>query len=64
MVALRLKDLASPGQILLSESTHNVLRGQFNCLSLGRHKIKGLEKPIELFQLQDQIETQKISRPA
>jgi serine/threonine protein kinase/predicted ATPase len=55
-VAVRLKDAIASGQIVCSESTHAVLRGKFNCSSLGSRKIKGAEKPIELFQVEALIE--------
>lgn len=55
-VALRLKDFAA-GQIVLSESTHKVLRGNFTCQRIGTHKIKGLNEAIELYQLQIPVDT-------
>jgi serine/threonine protein kinase/tetratricopeptide (TPR) repeat protein len=51
-VAVRLKDVIGGGQIVCSESTHRVLKGRFNCTSLGHQKIKGLEQPVELFHVQ------------
>jgi len=57
-VATRLKDIADSGQIVLSESTHRMLRSKFSCLSLGHHKVKGLDRPIELFHLQGAIEAE------
>jgi class 3 adenylate cyclase/predicted ATPase len=53
-VALRLEDAASPspGQIVCSDSTHRLLRGQFRCASLGPRKIKGAAQPIELFRVE------------
>jgi serine/threonine protein kinase/tetratricopeptide (TPR) repeat protein len=51
-VATRLKNVASAGRIVLSDSTHKMLRGQFACTSLGNHQIKGVQDQIELFELQ------------
>jgi class 3 adenylate cyclase/predicted ATPase len=51
-VAVRLDDVAAPGQLLCSEATHRLIRGQFTCASLGRRKIKGVSQPVELFQVQ------------
>ena len=51
-VAGRLEDFAAPGEIICSEVTHRLILGQFNCASLGRHKIKGAAQPIELFRVQ------------
>ncbi len=51
-VALRLEDAASPGEIVCSDATHRLLRGQFRCAALGRRKIKGVAQPIELFRIE------------
>ncbi len=51
-VALRLEDAASPGEVVCSDATHRLLRGQFRCASLGRRKIKGVAQPIELFRVE------------
>jgi len=56
-VAVRLKDVAAPRQIVCSQSTHRLLRGKFECASLGQHQIKSLTQPIDLFQVQAAIET-------
>jgi class 3 adenylate cyclase/predicted ATPase len=51
-VAVQLEDIAGPGQIICSAASHRLLRGQFQCTSLGERKIKGVAQPIELFQVQ------------
>jgi class 3 adenylate cyclase/predicted ATPase len=48
-VALRLGDVATPGQIICSEATQRLLRGHFDCARLGPRKIKGVARPVELF---------------
>jgi class 3 adenylate cyclase/predicted ATPase len=55
-VAVRLEEVAAPGQVLCSEATHRLIRGQFQCASLGRRKIKGVAHPLELFQVQGSSE--------
>jgi class 3 adenylate cyclase/predicted ATPase len=50
-VAVRLEDVAVAGQVVCSEATQRLVRGQFRCASLGRRKIKGLAQPLELFQV-------------
>ncbi len=50
-VALRLKEIAAPGQIICSEAAQRLMRGNFDCAALGPHKIKGLAQPVELFQV-------------
>jgi class 3 adenylate cyclase/predicted ATPase len=51
-VAVRLEDVVTPGQILCSEATQQLLRGQFHCASLGPQKLKGVAQPIELFRVE------------
>ena len=51
-VAVRLEDVAEPGQIVCSAATHRLIRGQFDCTSLGHRKIKGVAQPVELFRVQ------------
>ena len=50
-VAVRLKDVAAPGQVICTEATHRLFQGQFQCASLGRRKIKGVAQPVELFRV-------------
>jgi class 3 adenylate cyclase/predicted ATPase len=52
-VAVRLQDFAAAGEIICSEATHRLIRSQFNCLSLGHRKIKGMAQPVELFRVQE-----------
>ncbi len=56
-VAVRLEDVAEPGRIVISAATHRLLRGQFDCSSLGPRKIKGVAQPVELFLVQGIGET-------
>src|SRR5262249_35999713 len=49
-VAVRLAQVAVPGAVICSEATHRLLQGRFDCVSLGRKKIKGMAQPVELFQ--------------
>ncbi len=44
-VAVRLEDAATPDQIVCSHSTHRLIQGHFECISLGHRKIKGLRSP-------------------
>ena len=44
-VAVRLEDVAEPGQVVCTEATHRLLQGQFDCASLGHRKIKGWRSP-------------------
>ena len=51
-VAVRLEDVAEPGQIVCTAATHRLIRAQFDCTSLGHRKIKGVAQPVELFRVQ------------
>ena len=51
-MAVRLEDVAAPGQVLCSEATYRLIRGQFQCTGLGPRKLKGVAQPVELFQVQ------------
>jgi serine/threonine protein kinase/predicted ATPase len=48
-VAIRLGDIAEPGQIVCSAATHRLIRSRFELSSLGQHKIKGVSQPGEFF---------------
>jgi len=51
-VAVRLEDVAEPGQVVCSAATHQLLQGYFECASLGARKLKGVSQPVELFVVQ------------
>src|SRR5262249_55350670 len=51
-VAIRLEDVAAPGQVVCTESAHRLIRGQFRCTSLGTRKIKGVAQPVERFRVE------------
>ncbi|HJZ90454.1 MAG TPA: protein kinase, partial [Gemmataceae bacterium] len=48
-VAARLRDGAEPGQVVCTDATHRLLRGQFACARFGSHKLPGVPRPVELF---------------
>jgi len=50
--ALRLDDVAVPGQVICTEDTHRLFRGRFRCASLGQKKIKGVAQAVQLFQVE------------
>ena len=51
-VAVRLQDADAPGQIVCSEATYRLIRGEFQCSGLGPRKLTGIAQPVELFQVQ------------
>ena len=48
-VAVRLQDVAEPGQVLITAATRRLIRGGFDGTSVGLKKIKGVTQPVELF---------------
>ena len=50
-LAARLEDLADPGTILISESTHVLIEGIAECQEMGEVTPKGFARPIGTFQL-------------
>jgi class 3 adenylate cyclase/predicted ATPase len=51
-VAVRLEAVVAPGQLLCTEATHRLIQGEFRCVSLGRRKIKGGARALELFRVE------------
>jgi class 3 adenylate cyclase/tetratricopeptide (TPR) repeat protein len=51
-VAVRLQDVAAPGQVVCSEATHRLIGAEFQCTGLGPHKLKGVAQAVKLFQVQ------------
>jgi class 3 adenylate cyclase/tetratricopeptide (TPR) repeat protein len=50
-VATRLEPYTEPGVLVISEATHKMVEGFFVEQSLGRHAVKGLTQPTELYRV-------------
>ncbi|MCI0547434.1 MAG: HAMP domain-containing protein [Candidatus Rokubacteria bacterium] len=50
-VAARLESLARPGQVLMSQRTHDMVKGQVDVSPLGPIKVKGKEEQVEVYQV-------------
>jgi class 3 adenylate cyclase len=48
-IANRLEQLAEPGTLLISESTHRLVRGEFKVRSLGQITLRGKTSPISAY---------------
>jgi len=48
-LAVRLGDVAEPGQLLCTDATHALIQGFFECAPLGSRKIKGVTRAVDLF---------------
>ena len=51
-VALRLEEVATPGQIICTDATRRLIENRFECSGLGRKKFKGVAQEIELFRVE------------
>lgn len=50
-LASRIQGLAEPNCVVISDSTHQLVRGLFECRKLGARDLKGIDKPVELHQV-------------
>lgn len=50
-LASRLRDLASPGEILIDEATYQAIQDSFECTSLGLKSVKGKTEQIEVYRI-------------
>lgn len=50
-LASRLEEMASPGQILVSESVYQKTQGEIPLKPIGRRSFRGLKKPIMVYEL-------------
>jgi len=63
-LAVRLKEVSRAGEIVCSQATHRLLRGKFECASLGAHKFKSVAEPIDLFDVRRQVEDASLAEGA
>lgn len=57
-VATRLEAVAEPNTVVISEATHRLVHGFFVCKSLGMHAVKGIARPLEVFQVTSPSDSQ------
>jgi len=50
-VAARVQSLAETDSVIISQSTHRLVQGYFDCWSKGGHTLKGISKPVEVYQV-------------
>jgi class 3 adenylate cyclase len=69
--ASRRADAGHGGQVLVSQSTRELLEPSFELLDLGRHRLKDLAEPVRLYQLGPEkfppvrsLDTTNFARPA
>lgn len=54
--ASRLESAAKPNQILISESTYNLIAHHHRCQAIGQIKLKGLQEPVNVWEVLDPLE--------
>jgi len=57
-LAARLESNAKPGQILISAETYERIKDKFDCTELEPIKVKGKEKPVQIYQLDAEKDSQ------
>ena len=50
-IASRLEGLAPVNGVVISPQTRNLIEGWFETKSIGKHKLKGVDEPMEIFQV-------------
>jgi class 3 adenylate cyclase/tetratricopeptide (TPR) repeat protein len=50
-IAARLQGLAAPNTAVITGATRALLRGRIKTVSMGRHALKGLAEPVEIFEI-------------
>lgn len=50
-LAARMESLATPGSIIISAHTHQLVEGYFECQSLGPARIKGVSEPLPIYEV-------------
>jgi class 3 adenylate cyclase/predicted ATPase len=50
-LAARMESLATPGAVVVSEYTHRLTEGYFEFKSFGATKVKGVSKPIDVYEV-------------
>lgn len=50
-LASRLESVATPGSIVVSEATYQLVEGYFACKPLGAAQLKGINKPVNIYEV-------------
>jgi class 3 adenylate cyclase/predicted ATPase len=54
-IAARLQALADPDSILITDTTHRLVRNFFICQSMGAHSLKGIASKINIYKVEKEI---------
>lgn len=55
-VVTRLQNAVDPGIVIITDATYRLVRGFFDCESVGAQKVRGVSQPVELFQVNGESE--------
>ena len=50
-IAARIQGLADPDSVIISDATHRLIQGFFDCHALGEHDLKGVADPTVIYQV-------------
>lgn len=53
-IASRIQGIAAPNTVAISAATYHIAQGYFECKSLGKHHLKGIHKPMEVYVVQSE----------
>lgn len=56
-IAARLLNVAKPDTIVISGATYPLIQGLFQCQTLGLHTLKGISKPIPVYQIRGEADS-------
>ncbi|HWO01471.1 MAG TPA: protein kinase, partial [Blastocatellia bacterium] len=57
--AVRLEGVAIAGKVVCSGATHRLIRDHFTCASLGQTRIKGMSKPLDIFEVREVVDDRR-----
>jgi class 3 adenylate cyclase len=57
-IAARIQGLAEPDTLVVSDATHRLVQGYFDCESLGEHVLRGVSQPIAVYRILRESGTQ------
>ena len=57
-VAARIQGLTEPDTVVISEATHRLIQGYFDCDALGEHDLRGVSQPIAVYRVLGDTGTQ------
>src|SRR5262249_19349269 len=50
-IAARLQGLAEPDAVVISQATHRLIQGYFDCQDLGSQTLKGISTPLSVYRV-------------